>query len=49
MADFVLVNARSQLLKVIFFLVQMEAQYILDIINNIFSVDVANGAADSYL
>jgi hypothetical protein len=49
MADFVLVNARSQLLEVIFLLVQTEAQYILDIINNIFSVGVAKGAADSYL
>jgi hypothetical protein len=40
MAHFVLVNARSQLLEVIFFLVQTEAQYILDIINNIFLVGV---------
>ena len=40
MADFVLVNARSPLLEVIFLLVQMEAQYNLDTINNIFTVSV---------
>ncbi len=37
---FVLHNARSQLLEVIFLLVQTEAQYNLDTINNIFTVGV---------
>jgi hypothetical protein len=37
---FVLLNARSQLLEVIFLLVQTEAQYNLDTINNIITVGV---------
>jgi hypothetical protein len=50
MADFILLNARGQLLEVIFLSVQVEAaQYILDIINNIFSVGIVENGVVSYL
>lgn len=46
---FVLLNARSQLLEVIFLLVQAEAQYNSDTINNIFTVSVVKWGSSIFI